>query len=156
MYSLDTVGRNARLGSAGTSKHAVRLLGSWLNSYRLKKFSVHTKFLKGEKVNFKKSNKISQCLKNGGVALCKIILAGREEHYLLLLKIEECWAFFFDPYYRKMIRGMGNNVFALEADGIRSPNLKIRVEWIEKDSESNRFCLGPVETREGLLIWRDK
>ena len=57
MYSLDSVGRDARLGSAGTSKHAVRLLGSWLNSYKFRKFSVNTQFLEKEEVNFRKTNR---------------------------------------------------------------------------------------------------
>jgi hypothetical protein len=155
MYSLDTVGRHARLGSAGTSKHAIRLLGSWLNSYKFRKFSVSTEFIEGEEVNFGKTNQIYTCLQEGGVALCRIFLAGREEHYLLLIKVEEDWVFCFDPYFRKTIRGLSNRVFRLERNDIRSPNLKIHIEWIEKKNESVRFCLGPIQTRESLLIFRD-
>ena len=155
MYSLDTVGRDARLGSAGTSKNAVRLLGSWLNSYKFKNFSVNTEFLEGEDVNFKKAKKIFNCLKEGGVALCKIFLHGRQEHYMLTIKVEEGWVFCFDPYYRKTIHGLSNRVHILKNNDMRSPNLKIRTDWIEKENENIRFSLGPIQTREGLLIWRD-
>ena len=154
MYSLDTVGRHARLGSAGTSEHAVRLLGSWLHSYKYKTFSVNTEFLEGEEVNFQKADKIVTCLEEGGVALCKVFLGNREEHYLLLIKVEEGWIFCFDPYYRKTIRGLRNNVYILKNNDIRSPNLKIRIEWMEKEKDIFRFCLGPIQTRESLLIWR--
>lgn len=155
MYSLDTVGRDARLGSEGTSKYAVKLLGSWLNSYKFKKFSVKTQFLEGEAVNFSRTKKIINCLRKGGVALCRVFLHGRQEHYILILKVAEDWVFCFDPYYRKTITGLSNRVYMLKANEIRSPNLKISIEWIEKDEDSVRFCLGPTQTRESLLIWRD-
>lgn len=58
--------------------------------------------------------------------------------------------------YRKTIRGLSNRVCRLERSDIRSPNLKIHIEWIEKKNESVRFCLGPIQTRESLLIFRDR
>jgi len=155
MYSLDTVGKDARLGSEGTSSHAVKLLGFWLNSYKFKKFSVETKFLEGEVVNFSKTKRIINCLKKGGVALCKIFLHRRQEHYILIIKVEDGWVFCFDPYYRKNIGGLKNRVYIPKTDDIRSPNLKINIKYIEKDDENVRFCLGPIQTRESLLIWRD-
>lgn len=155
MYSLDTVGNDARLGSEGTSKYAVKLLGAWLSSYKFKQFSVKTKFLEGEAVTFNRSKKIINCLKKGGVALCKVYLHGRQEHYLLILKIERGWIFCFDPYYRKTISGLSNRAHILKTEEIRAPNLKISIDWIEKDKESVRFCLGPVMKRESLLMWRD-
>ncbi|MEZ4552077.1 MAG: hypothetical protein R2874_16865 [Desulfobacterales bacterium] len=39
-----------------------------------------------------------------------------------------------------------------DRDG-RSANLKIRRDWIEQD-QVKRFCLGPMQMRESLLIWR--
>ena len=130
IYSLDTVGKDARLGSAGTSNHAVRLLGSWLNSYKFKKFSVKTEFLEGEEVHFDKLGKILTCLEEEGVALCKIFLDSRQDHYLLLMGCKEDWVFGFDPYYRKTIRGLSNRAHMLKINDIRSPNLKIRLQWL--------------------------
>jgi len=156
MYSLDTVGKDARLGSAGTSKYAVRLLGSWLDSYKFKKFSVRTEFLGGEEVHFAESSKILTCLEEDGVALCKVFLDRREDHYLLLIRCEEDWVFCFDPYYRKSIRGLSNRVHMLKMNDIRSPNLKIRLHWLERENPGDRFCLGIVQTRESLLMWRDR
>lgn len=156
IYSLDTVGKDARLGSAGTSNHAVRLLGSWLNSYKFKKFSVKTEFLEGEEVHFDKLGKILTCLEEEGVALCKIFLDSRQDHYLLLMGCKEDWVFGFDPYYRKTIRGLSNRAHMLKINDIRSPNLKIRLQWLEREKPGDRFCLGPVQTRESLLMWRDR
>ncbi len=155
MYSLDTVGNDARLGSEGTSKYAVKLLGAWLTSYKFRKFSVKTQFLEGESVSFSRTRKIINCLKKGGVALCKIYIYRHQEHYILVMGIDKGWVFCFDPYYRKTLSGLSNRVYMLRSDDIRSPNLKISMEWLEKDEESVRFCLGPAMKRESLLIWRD-
>ena len=128
MYSLDTVGRDARLGSAGTSEYAVRLLGSWLSSYKIKKFSVRTEYLKGEEVKLHKKDKIYSCLEEGGVGLCKVFFDRRQEHYNLLMRIEQGWVFCFDPYYRKRIRGLRNKVALLNRKDTESPNLKINID----------------------------
>lgn len=156
LYSLDTVGREARLGLSGTSKYAVRLLGNWLNSYKIKKFSVTTEFLEGEEVNLKQGNKIIPCLTEGGVALCNVLLGSRQEHYLLMIRAEEGWLYCFDPYLRKGLRGLRNRVSLIDNMDSRSPNLKIRFEWMEQDDDKTRFCLGPTEMRECLLMWRTR
>lgn len=154
LYTLDTVGREARLGSRGTSRHAVRLLGHWLTSYKFKKFSVGTRFLLHEKVHLRRGNRIFSCLEQGGIALCNIQLGGQEEHYLMLIKVEDGWVHCFDPYFRTSIRGLQQNVRMLKNEDGRSANLKIRIEWMDTE-ERLRFCLGPIPLRECLLIWRN-
>ena len=156
LYSLDTVGRKARQGSAGTSTYAVRLLGNWLNSYKLKNFSVTTEFLEGSEVHLKQGNRILPCLEEGGVALCNILLSRRQEHYLMLIKIEDSWVYCFDPYFRIMLHGLRKNVCLMDNTDNRSPNLKIKIEWLEQDGDKTRFCLGPTQMRECLLIWRTR
>jgi len=153
LYTLDTVGRGGRLGSRGTSRHAVRLLGHWLSSYKFKKFSVDTEFLLHEEVHLRTGNRIFECLEQGGIALCNIQLGGREEHYLMLIKVEDGWVHCFDPYLRISMRGLKNYVRMLKNEDGRSANLKIRIEWMDTE-ERLRFCLGPVSLRECLLIWR--
>jgi hypothetical protein len=153
LYTLDTVGRGARLGSRSTSRHAIRLLGHWLASYKFRKFSVVTDFLLREKVHLHPGNSIFFCLEQGGIALCNISLGGREEHYLMLMKVEDGWVHCFDPYLRTSIRGLRKDVRMLKNGHGRSANLKIRVEWMDRE-ESLRFCLGPAPLRECLLIWR--
>lgn len=154
LYSLDTVGREARLGSAGTSRHAIRLLSHWLNCYKLKKFSVATEFLEQEDVLLEPGSRIFNCLEEGGVALCNILLDKRQEHYLTLLRVEDGWVYCFDPYFRKSLRGLRGRVCILKNEDGRSPNLKIETEWLAREDEDRRFCLGPVQKRECLLLWR--
>jgi hypothetical protein len=153
LYSLDTVGRNARFGIGGTSKYAVRLLGNWLSAYKMKKFSVTTDFLEKDAVHLRKESRIHACLEEGGIALCNILLSKSELHYLMIIKIEDDWIYCFDSYKRISLRGMKNHVMILPYSEGRSPNLKIRTQWMDQEA-SKRFCLGPVSIRECLLIWR--
>lgn len=153
LYSLDTVGRNARFGIGGTSKYAVRLLGNWLSSYKMKKFSVTTEFLEENAVHLRKESRIHDCLEEGGIALCNILLTKSEQHYVLIVKIENSWVYCFDPYKRVSLRGMKNHVAILPSIDGRSPNLKISVQWMDLVTRT-RFCMGPISVRECLLIWR--
>ncbi len=152
LYCLDTVGRNSRIGIGGTSKYAVRLVGNWLSSYKMKRFSVRTQFLGREKVNLEAAGGIQACLDTGGVALCNIFLTPREEHYLMIMEGDEDWVYCFDSYRRVSIRGMQGNVKILDSGDGRAPNLQIKRNWLAQ-AEKKRFCFGPRRTREALLLW---
>lgn len=155
MYSLDTVGRTGRFGTAGTSREAVRLLGRWLDSYKTRRFSVSTEYLEGEAVHLRPDSEIIACLRDGGVALCNILLRKHEEHYLTTTEVNEGWLHGFDPYFRTALRDLRGNVCMLESPDGRSPNLKIRTEWMDREDEKGRFCFGPLPMRECLLIMRN-
>ena len=154
LYCLDTVGRNARFGIGGTSKYAVRLVGNWLNSYRMKSFAVSTEFIEKGDVSIHPEHKINQCLEQDGVVLCNMLLTKKEEHYLMITGIDDHWVYCFDSYRRSFVRGMKRNVAVLDSQDGRGPNLKIRQEWFNR-KKRERFCLGPVNIRESLLIWRN-
>jgi hypothetical protein len=153
LYSMDTVGRDSRFGIGGTSKYAVRLLGNWLSSYKMKKFSVTTEFLEKDEVHLRKESRIYACLEEGGIALCNTLFSKNEQHYLMIIRIEDGWIYCFDPYKRVSLRGMGDHVSILPCEDGRSPNLRIRAPWMDQKIR-NRFCMGPVSIRECLLIWR--
>jgi hypothetical protein len=155
LYCLDTVGKNARFGVGGTSKYAVRLVGNWLNAYKMKSFSVKTKFIEKKAVDFKPSGKIDTCLSQGGIALCNMLLTPKEEHYVMIIAMDDEWVYCFDSYRRSFIRGMKNNVKVLDSEDGRSSNLKIRKAWLDQP-DGKRFCLGPIRFRECLLLWRRK
>jgi hypothetical protein len=153
LYCLDTVGRNARFGIGGTSKYAVRLVGNWLNSYRMKSFAIRTEFIEGEAVKINKEGKINQCLGQGGVALCNMLLTKREEHYLMITSIDDHWVYCFDSYRRSFVRGIHKNVEILDSQDGRGANLRIKQDWFDQRLRE-RFCLGPTDLRESLLAWR--
>jgi hypothetical protein len=154
LYCMDTVSRDARFGIGGTSKLAVRLLGNWLSSYKMKKFSVTTQFLDKERVSLETNGQIHTCLEEGGVVVCNLLLTPKEEHYVMITAIEDEWVYCFDPYRRKSVRGMQGKIKVLRSDDGRTPNLKIKRDWLEQ-TKTQRFCLGPFSIRESLLIWRN-
>lgn len=154
LYCLDTVGKDSRLGIGGTSKYAVRLVGNWLNAYKMKGFSVSTTFLENEQVTIEPDGAIQTCLDEGGVVLCNILLTAREEHYIMVTAMDDEWVYCFDSYRRCAIRGMKEKVKILDSEDGRSPNLKIKKTWFSH-AQPSRFCLGPISLRESLLIKRD-
>ncbi len=154
LYCMDTVSRDARFGIGGTSKLAVRLLGNWLSSYKVKQFSVTTDFLDKEKVSLEPGGKIHACLEEGGIVLCSMLLSSKEEHYVMLTAIEDQWVYCFDSYRRTSVRGMQGNIKLLNPGDGRAPNLKIGKDWFEQ-TKAHRFCMGPFPIRESLLIWRN-
>ena len=153
LYCLDTVGQDSRFGLGGTSKYALRLVGNWLNAYRRKSFSVVTQFLEKERVTMVPGAQIESCLSGAGVVLCNMLLTPRDEHYLMVTAMDDEWIYCFDSYRRQSIRGMNGMVRLIDGGDGRSPNLKIRRDWVEQD-QLKRFCLGPMQMRESLLIWR--
>lgn len=154
LYSLDTVGRDTRFWVKGTSRYGVCLLGNWLNSYKLKQFSVTTEFLDGERVHLRQDGGIASCLEDGGIALCNVLLNRREEHYIMVMRQEGGWVYCFDSYRRISLRGMRGRAGVLDPEDGRSANLRIRAEWMDR-IDSQRFCLGPFPVRECLLIRRN-
>lgn len=154
LYCLDTVGRNSRFGIGGTSKYAVRLMGNWLNDYKMKAFSVETLFLENENVSLEKDGEIQACLEDGGVVLCNMLLTPKEEHYLMITKADDEWIYCFDSYFRKSIRGMKGITKVLTSNDQREPNLKIRLSWFNKEKRL-RYSMGPIQIREALLMRRN-
>jgi len=153
IYSLDTVGRGNKLGRAGTSRLALRLLGEFLSSYKTSRYSVSTEYIEGEEVTL---NKIIQCFNSGGVAMCNVLLGKAEEHFILAQYADNDWIYCFDAYYRTRLHGLSGKVRVLQCDDGRQPNLAIQRDWFDSSIEKNRFCLGLRRRRECLLLWSDR
>lgn len=153
MYSLDTVGRGNRLGRAGTSRTALQLLAEFLASYKTPRYSVITEYLDAEEVTL---GKIEQCFKDGGVAMCNVLLSKAEEHFILAQSADEQWVYCFDAYYRTRLQGLKDRVKILASPDGRQPNLAIQKNWFDSSTQKRRFCLGRRKQRECLLIWKDR
>jgi hypothetical protein len=116
--------------------------------------SVQTQFLEKQEVSLGEDDRIMACLGEGGVALCNMLLTPREEHYIMVVAVDDEWVYCFDSYRRVSVRRMGGNVKLLDSTDGRSPNLKIKRKWLDQ-TETGRFCFGPFPLRESLLIWRN-
>jgi hypothetical protein len=152
-YSLDTVSRGAKLGRAGTSKYAIQLLAHWINAYKTRKFSVTTEYLEPEEIHVAEDSRILTCLRDGGVALCNVSLGRSEWHYLLGLRHDDEWVYFFDPYRRRSVLGLHGQARLLRPDDARAPNLAVQRAWLARE-ENRRLTFGTLEQRECVLMHR--
>ena len=96
-YTLDKTNNNGEIGKGGTSIYAMEYLSKWFNELsNISNMKLVTKIIKGNKVNTKNEDLI-ECLNNGGVAILSVWLS--DEHYVLCSRIDEKYAYLFDPYY---------------------------------------------------------
>ena len=142
--------------SHGTSGAAVRLLAEWLSEYSFRAFSMSAEVLTAEKVHLGPGNKIAQCLNSGGGALLCVKHFGKFWHYILALRIDDGWLYCFDPYPKtKRSNKQGSFEFISPATG-QEPNLRIRTDWLDTQSNKFPFQLGSKLARECVLISRNK
>lgn len=152
LYAYDVVGKRNELGW-GTSAASVELVSFFLESYRTKKFQVETEFLLEEEVQLGRGNPLDACLEKGGVVLCRIRM-GWFFHYALAISADKDRLYFFDPMLRQRIQGYKGRVEILESDG-HEPNMSITRDWLDgKCRKKSRFCFGPVDERQALLVRR--
>jgi hypothetical protein len=71
----------------------------------------------------------------------------------MITAIDETWIYCFDSYRRQSIRGMKGMARMIDEGDGRSANLKIKRDWAGQE-QVERFCLGPIQMRESLLIQR--
>ena len=94
-YTLDCYDEFGNLGQGGTSKEAIDKLTHWITRYaNSKNFKVRCERLEQKEVTLEK---FKECLKNNG---CIFVRCWQLcEHYVIITKIDENYAYIFDPYY---------------------------------------------------------
>jgi hypothetical protein len=153
LYTLDGSGRRGSF-ARGSSDEAVRQLAGWLRQFSSRRFRVGTDFLAGREVNLGPGNRIVECLNDGGVALCNITYDHGDWHYVLALRADGQRLYFFDPYWRQGVRGLGQHVRYLRPPAQDGANLAISRDWLDTASNRRRFCFGSWRNRDCLLMWR--
>ncbi len=155
LYTLDSAGRRGTF-ARGSSDESVRLLARWLEQFSTDRFGVHAEFLAGREVHLKRGNRVVECLNDGGVALCNITYDHGDWHYVLALRADDRSVYFFDPYWRRDVRGVGGGVAIIRPPADDGANLSIDREWLDTASNRRRFCFGSWSNRDCLLMWRRK
>lgn len=153
LYCLDCFS-NKKDFSHGTSGAAVRLLSEWLSEYSYKSFSLDAEVITGGKVHLGPGNKITQCINSGGVTLFSVKHYGNHWHYILAISVEDGWLYFFDPYPKSVrSKKSGKYEFIPAATG-QQPNLRIKYDWLDTQSNKFPFQLGSRSMRECVLLKR--
>ena len=152
LYCLDCYGPDGASGKSGTSHMAMMFLSNWLNGFgKAGYLPISSRHLSGEAVNFCQNGSLRDTLRRGGVVVVLVDLDGW--HYVLLTGIQGERVFLFDPYYLDT---------PLKEDGIQMvtdhPTAYNRIvpTWYFERETRELYALGPVETREAVLLFNEQ
>jgi hypothetical protein len=148
MYCLDGFNDFGEIGKSGTSRIAMRFLGSWLNQYRkMRKLPVCCESLNGDEIHIDRDSRIVACLQSGGCAVTRVDLDGG--HYVLLTGVEDDKICLFDPYYHEKPYHCKGVVMVNNAPD----RMNRKVDWDVMNSEKRRYyALGDHARRECILL----
>ena len=148
-YTLDCYDENGNLGQGGTSREAINRLTHWITRYaNSKNFNVHCERLEKEDVTI---DRIIKTLNEGG---CVFIRCYQEcEHYVIITKIKNKYAYLFDPYYLDKDEYNHDKEVKIILNKPFTHNRKVTLKRLTSTSTRD-FALGPVDKRECVLITR--
>ena len=147
----------------GTSDRAVQDLAFLLRNYNeksFKNFSVNSKIIYEDQVHLRENSKIIRCINSNGIAMLTVNSSSNIWHSILAFQIRDDWLYCYDPKPRTKRFIDNEAVQFLPTIKRHDANLKIRLDWIDKDctdetsQEERRYTLGCHEDRECLLLKR--
>ena len=96
-YTLDKTNNLGEIGKGGTSVYALEFLSNWLNENANNKgMNVKCSSISKDKISIY-NLELNEKIKKGAVAIVRIYQDC--DHYCLLTKLDEEFAYLFDPYY---------------------------------------------------------
>lgn len=150
LYTLDLNNDCGEYGKSGTSHIAMMFLSNWFNQFsKTKKYPIYTEYLQNEKVLISQTNKIIECLQQGGAVILRVWL-GDCKHYILLTDVEEDYICLFDPY--ESDEAIDNeNILKIEGYPNKM-NRKVKINIFNK-KEVGYYTLGDIEERDAMLLY---
>lgn len=149
--SLDQSDINGEQGKGGTSTKAIEELCDWINhNASLKGMNILCKSLpKGECSIYNKQ--LEETIKNNGVAILRVWQ--KSEHYCLLTKLDEDYAYIFDPYYFDIKYYDNDDACEIITDKSFEYNRKVLKSRLAENSK-NDFALVQGENQQIILMMR--
>lgn len=148
-YTLDCYDEFGNLGQGGTSREAINKLTHWITRYaNSKNFNINCERLEKEFVTLEK---IKNCLNNNGCVFIRCWQAC--EHYAIITKINNKYAYIFDPYYLEKEAYKRDNQVKLILNKPFTHNRKVTLKRLFSETKQD-FSLGLIEKRECVLINR--
>ena len=148
-YTLDKTNNQGESNKGGTSKYAMEFLSNWLNCNAIKKdMNIKCTYLSGENVSIY-NRELTEKINNGAVAILSIYQ--NVEHYCLLTKIDNEFAYLFDPYYLDINHYDEDNDVEIIKDRPFEFNRKVKKERIENGG-SKDFSLVRGEDSEIIIL----
>lgn len=146
-YTLDCYDEYAILGHGGTSRSAIEYFVNWIN--KTKDFNIECEYLEKKEVTY---DKVYNCIKNNGVCYIRSWL--KDEHYILITKINKKYAYIFDPYYLNKLKYKDKFVKIILNKPFKY-NRRVSIKRVFSETEKD-FSLGKINKRQCVLIKKCK
>ena len=149
-FTLDVEGEDGIEGKGGTSKKHAELLAKHFVKYANanKKFNIHCKILYGENVNL---DRMKTTLNNKGVIIARCYQC--TEHYVLITKLDDNFAYIFDPYYLEEDYYVNDEDVAIVLHSTFTHNRIVKIERLFEET-SKDFSLLAKNRRSIILMNR--
>ena len=149
-FTLDVVGKDGIKGTGGTSRKHAELLAKYFIEYANKndEFDINCKILYGKDVTLEK---MKNSLDNNGVIIARCWQD--TEHYVLITKIDDNFAYIFDPYYLEEDYYVKDEDVAIVLHETFTHNRLVKIERLFDESLKD-FSLLEEAKRSVILINR--
>ena len=148
-YTLDQTNSFGEVGKGGTSVNAMRFLCEWLN-INANSMGMNIKCTSIQRNDISIYNlKLQEKINKGAVAIVRVFQDC--EHYCLLTKIDEEYAYLFDPYYLNINYYDYDKDVEIIKDKPFEFNRKVRKERMEENTKKD-FTLVKNEHSEIIII----
>ena len=149
-YTLDVESEDGIIGKGGTSRKHAELLARYFVKYANENpdFNINCKVLSKEQVNLKD---MKTTVDNNGVIIARCWQD--VEHYVLITKIDDNFAYIFDPYYLEEDYYYNDEDVAVVLYETFTHNRIVKLERLFTE-ENKDFSLLKESDREVILINR--
>ena len=149
-YTLDVENEEGIVGKGGTSRKHAELLARYFSKYanENKDFNISCKVLSKEEVNLEE---MKETVDNNGVIIARCFQD--VEHYVLITKIDDNFAYIFDPYYLEEDHYYNDEDVAIVLHETFTHNRIVKIERLFDESNKD-FSLLKESDREVILINR--
>jgi len=152
-FTMDEFNEIGEENKGGTSTPAVGLLAHWINSLsKTRKIDINCEVLEGENVDSLNS-KVQDCINSGGVIIARVWLS--DEHYVIITKLEDEYAYIFDPYYVDINKYDDDSEVEIVKFRKLEYNRKVTLKRISSHNKED-YSLVDNENKQLLLINRKK
>lgn len=149
-YTLDVESEDGIVGKGGTSRKHAEMLARYFTEYanKNKDFNINCIVLSKDKVNL---NDMKKTLDKKGVIIARCWQS--VEHYVLITKIDDNFAYIFDPYYLEEDYYYKDEDVAIVLHETFTHNRIVKIERLFNEDNKD-FSLLKESDREVILITR--
>lgn len=148
--TLDQKGSGGEVGKGGTTTDATLKIANWLIESEENDMDMHITMLVGNEYSIDNPILIN-AIKHGGVAVLRVYQ--ETEHYALLTKLDEEYAYIFDPYYFDISYYDNDESVEIIKDRPFEYNRKVALKRLREDT-NNDFSL--VKRDDSVIIIMEK